>query len=73
MRKIIEGDDLKKSDFVQENYEEIPVILGYEYRDYYNIGDTMDVTLSTDVFGHYKVIGIMNKDTSIWVMIIWFI
>lgn len=65
--KIIEGDDLKKSDFVQENYEEIPVILGYEYRDYYNIGDTMDVTLSTDVFGHYKVIGIMNKDTSIWV------
>ena len=65
--KILEGDDLKKSDFVQENYEEIPVILGYEYRDYYNIGDTMDVTLSTDVFGHYKVIGIMNKDTSIWV------
>lgn len=65
--KIIEGDELKKSDFVQENYEEIPVILGYEYRDYYNIGDTMDVTLSTDVFGHYKVIGIMNKDTSIWV------
>lgn len=65
--KIIEGDDLKKSDFVQENYEEVPVILGYEYRDYYNIGDTMDVTLSTDVFGHYKVIGIMNKDTSIWV------
>lgn len=65
--KIIEGDDLKKSDFVQENYEEIPVILGYEYRDYYNIGDTMDVTLSTDVFGHYKVIGIMKKDTSIWV------
>lgn len=65
--KIIEGDDFKKSDFVQENYEEIPVILGYEYRDYYNIGDTMDVTLSTDVFGHYKVIGIMNKDTSIWV------
>lgn len=65
--KIIEGDDLKKSDFVQENYEEIPVILGYEYRDYYNIGDTMDVTLSMDVFGHYKVIGIMNKDTSIWV------
>ena len=65
--KIIEGYDLKKSDFVQENYEEIPVILGYEYRDYYNIGDTMDVTLSTDVFGHYKVIGIMNKDTSIWV------
>lgn len=65
--KIIEGDDLKKSDFVQENYEEIPVILGYEYRDYYNIGDTMDVTLSTDVFGHYKVIGIMNKDTSIWI------
>lgn len=65
--KIIEGDDLKKSDFVQENYEEIPVILGYEYRDYYNIGDTMDVTLPTDVFGHYKVIGIMNKDTSIWV------
>lgn len=65
--KIIEGDDLKKSDFVQENYEEIPVILGYDYRDYYNIGDTMDVTLSTDVFGHYKVIGIMNKDTSIWV------
>lgn len=65
--KNIEGDDLKKSDFVQENYEEIPVILGYEYRDYYNIGDTMDVTLSTDVFGHYKVIGIMNKDTSIWV------
>ena len=65
--KIIEGDDFKKSDFVQENFEEIPVILGYEYRDYYNIGDTMDVTLSTDVFGHYKVIGIMNKDTSIWV------
>ena len=65
--KIIEGDDLKKSDFVQENYEEIPVILGDEYRDYYNIGDTMDVTLSTDVFGHYKVIGIMNKDTSTWV------
>ena len=61
------GISIKKSDFVQENYEEIPVILGYEYRDYYNIGDTMDVTLSTDVFGHYKVIGIMNKDTSIWV------
>ncbi len=65
--KIMEGEELKKSDFVQENYEEIPVILGYEYRDFYSIGDTMDVTLSTEINGHYKVIGIMNRNTSLWV------
>ena len=65
--KIMDGEEFEKSDFVQENYEEIPVILGYEYKDFYNIGDTMEVTLSPEIYGHYKVIAIMNKNTSIWV------
>ena len=62
-KSILEGNYFSKEDFYINNYNEIPVILGYEYIDIYNIGDIINIMFQNDVYGTYKVIGFLKKNS----------
>jgi hypothetical protein len=59
-----EGRILEDADYIFESETAVPVILGFEFADTYNIGDTFEC----DYLGlniKAKVVGILNKDSYI--------
>lgn len=60
--KVTEGRLFNSEDF--KYGDTIPVILGYDYKDYYNIGDVFTGNYLKCYF-NYEVIGILDKNTSI--------
>jgi len=58
-----EGEDFDKDSFMLENAnDKVPIILGSNYRDYFNIGDTIDITYGVFDFS-CEVIGILEDNT----------
>lgn len=60
--KVIEGRIFNSGDFTYSNT--IPVMLGYDYKDYYNVGDVFTGEY-LDCNFNYQVIGILDKNVSI--------
>lgn len=53
--------------FPDNNYQDgdmVPVLLGYEYKDTFNVGDELEVEYIFKPF-KFKVVGILNKDSHI--------
>lgn len=60
--KVIKGRCFEENDYYYN--DTIPVILGYEYKDYYDIGDIFQGEYLSCEF-KYKVVGILEKDSII--------
>lgn len=60
--KVTEGRLFNSEDF--KYGDTIPVMLGYDYKDYYNIGDVFTGEYLSCYF-NYEVIGILDKNTAI--------
>lgn len=64
--QIISGRGFETEDFTFEDEKKIPVILGYQYMNFHDIGDTITVNyLSKDV--SLSVVGFFTKNT--WITI----
>lgn len=62
--KVEDGHGFNNSDFIYESNNDIPVILGNEYKNYYNLGDIIEVNyLEQNV--KLIIIGFFEKDLSI--------
>ena len=62
--KLFEGEGLKEEDYFYSINETLPVILGYEYKDHYQIGDTFQSVYIAEPFT-FEVIGFLEKDSYI--------
>ncbi|OYO76073.1 hypothetical protein C8E03_10273 [Lachnotalea glycerini] len=62
---ILEGDSFEADDFSYKERKTMPVILGYDYRNYLKIGDTFPINYL--VYGEFDayVAGFYNKGASI--------
>lgn len=56
------GIELKQSDFTLTN--DIPVILGYNYKEYYSVGDSINALFLSQNM-NFVVTGFFNKETSL--------
>lgn len=67
--KTFEEQLYQGQNFTEENYlvthptQKIPIILGYDYLQYYNIGDTLELSLHQKNL-LFEVIGFYQKETS---------
>lgn len=61
---VIEGRLWNESDFEQNNDSTLPIILGYEYKGVYDIGDRIDINYYFKNF-NAEVIGIMDKNSKV--------
>lgn len=61
--KVIDGRNFESTDFTYNN-NTIPVMIGYDYKDYYKVGDTFTGEYLSCNF-NYQVIGILDKNTLI--------
>ncbi|MBO8462705.1 MAG: hypothetical protein IAC13_02095 [Firmicutes bacterium] len=64
---IKDGRAFVEEDFITDNYEEIPILLGADYRGIYEIGDIIKGKPQVDVNATYRVIGFLKKDSSMLV------
>lgn len=60
--KLYSGDYFSKEDFLNETYSnEFAVILGYNYKNYFNIGDKFKIFIDNK-FEDFTIIGFVDKD-----------
>lgn len=64
---IARGQSFTQEDFYTDNYDEIPIILGYDYNDVYQVGDIIDIMPQEGVYATYKVIGFLKQDSSAFI------
>ena len=65
--RVIEGRNFTDEDMVFVKGEPRPVLLGYKYRDYYKIGDIINIesnVMYEDLVNEIEVIGFLEEDTS---------
>lgn len=64
---IEDGKSFMKEDFITDNYKEIPILLGADYRGIYKIGEIIEGMPQVGVDATYRVIGFLKKDSSMMV------
>lgn len=61
----VDGKTYNKKDFTYDKNNPIPLIMGADYKQYYQIGDTLKLLLPMD-YREAIVIGFLQNDSSIW-------
>ncbi|MCR5777720.1 MAG: hypothetical protein K6G84_09950 [Lachnospiraceae bacterium] len=62
MMELYSGSNFTKQDFIYDDKNRISVILGYNYKNFYNIGDCFECDY---LYNHYnfRIVGFLKKDS----------
>lgn len=64
---LINGNPFSTVDFLTDNYQDIPIVLGYDYVGIYEVGDIINCMPQKDIESTFIVIGFLDKDSSVMV------